>query len=104
VTLSSTKFEHITTTSATCQVVWMRRMFKDLLHEQKEPTIVLCANNSSIMLSKNHVCHNKTNHIDIRYHFIRELVNNKEFCLQFYRYKQQVVDIFVEYVLYSLHE
>jgi hypothetical protein len=41
--------------------------------------------NPAIMLSKNHVFHKKTKHIDTRYHFIRELVNNKEICLGFYR-------------------
>jgi hypothetical protein len=74
VTLSSTEDEYVAVTSATCQAVWMRRMLKDLLQEQHEPTKVFCDNNSTIMLSKNHVFHKKTKHIDTRYHFIRELV------------------------------
>jgi hypothetical protein len=48
------------------------------------------------MLSKNHVFHKKTNHIDTRYHFIRELVNNKEICLEFCRSKEQVTNIFTK--------
>jgi hypothetical protein len=48
------------------------------------------------MLSKNHVFHKKTKHIDTRYHFISELVNNKEICLEFCRSKEQVTYIFTK--------
>jgi hypothetical protein len=96
VTLSSVEAEYITTTSATCQAVWMRRILKDLLQEQQEPTTIFCDNNSTIMLSKNHVFHKKTKHIDTRYHFIRELVNNKEICLEFRKSKEQVTNIFTK--------
>jgi hypothetical protein len=71
----------------------MRRMLKYLLQEQHEPTTVLCDNNSSIMLSMNHVFHKKTKNNDTRYHFIRELVNDKEISLEFYRSKKQIAGI-----------
>ena len=92
--LYSVEAEYVTVTSATCQAAWMRRMLKDFLQEQKEPTTAFCDNNSTIMLSNNHVFHKKTNHIDTRYHFIRELVNNKQIFLEFCRSKEQVIDIF----------
>jgi hypothetical protein len=72
---------YIATRSISCQAVWMRRMLKDLLLEKQEATTILCNNNSIIILSKNHMVHKKTKHIDTRYHFIRESVNNKEICL-----------------------
>ena len=53
-------------------------------------------NYSAISLSKNHVFHKKTKHIDTRYHFIRELVNNKEICLEFCRSEDQLADIFTK--------
>jgi hypothetical protein len=74
----------------------MRRMLKYLLQEQHEEATVFCDNNSTIILSKNHVFHKKTKHIDTRYHFIRELVNNKEICLEFSRSKEQVTYIFTK--------
>jgi hypothetical protein len=72
---------YIATRSISCQVVWMRRMLKDFLPKKLEATTILCNNNSIIILSKNHVVHKKTKHIDIRYHFIRESMNNKNICL-----------------------
>ena len=71
-------------------------MLKDLLQEQEKPTTFLCDNNSAIMLSKNHVFHKKTKNIDTRYHFIRELVTNKEICLEFCRSKEKIADIFTK--------
>ena len=38
----------------------------------------------------------RTKHIDTRFHFIRELVNNKEICLEFCRYEEQLADIFTK--------
>jgi hypothetical protein len=58
--------------------------------------MVFCDNNSTIMLSNNHVFQKKTKHIDTRYNFIGELVNNKENCLEFCRSKEQVTDIFTK--------
>ena len=82
VTLSSAEAEYVVATSTTCQAFWMRRVLKDFLQNHQEPTTVFCDNNLAIALSKNHVFHKRTKHIDTRFHFIRELGNNKEICLE----------------------
>ena len=61
----------------------MRRTLSKLRHEQNEPTPILCDNNSAISLSRNHVFHKRSKHIDTRYHFIRELINNNEISVEF---------------------
>ena len=68
-------------TAATCQAVWMRRMLRDLCHEQIKGTTIYCDNSSAIALSKNFVFHKRRNHIDAKFNFIRELVNNGEIVL-----------------------
>jgi len=70
VTLSSTEAEYVAATTTICQTMWMRRILKELLHEQKEPTYTLCDNQSAIALSRNRVFHKKSKHIDVRYHLI----------------------------------
>ena len=72
----------------------MRQILFDLHHHQEEPTPILCDNKSTIALSKNHVFHKRSKHIDTRYHFIRELVNNGEIYLEFCKFEDQLVDIF----------
>jgi len=57
---------------------------------------VFCDNNSAIVLSKNHMFHKKTKHIDTRYHFISELVNYQKNYLEFCSSKGQIEDIFTK--------
>ena len=45
--------------------------------------VVYCDNSSAIDISKNPVQHFKTKHIEIRYHFIRDLVERKIMCLEY---------------------
>ena len=61
-----------------------------------EPTTIFCDNNSAIALSKNHVFHKRTKQFDPRFHFIRELVDNKEICLEFCKSEDQLADIFTK--------
>jgi hypothetical protein len=96
ITLSSAEAEYVATTSASCQAVWLRRLLGDLQHQTKEPTQIYCDNNSAIALSKNHVFHKKSKHIDTRYHFIHELVNNGLINLKFCGTKEQLAYIFTK--------
>ena len=96
VTISSAEAEYVAATSTACQVVWMRRVLLDLQHNHEEPTPILCDNKSTIALSKNHVFHKRSKHIDTRYHFIRELVNNGEIYLEFCKSEDQLADIFTK--------
>jgi hypothetical protein len=73
VTLSTTEAEFIAAASCACQAVWLRRILEKLRHIQSKSTIVYCDNNSAIKLSKNPVMHGRSKHIDVRFHFLRDL-------------------------------
>ena len=64
--------------------------------EIKEPVVMFCDNTSAINISKNPVMHSKTKHIDIKYHFVRELVEDKEIILEYVHTKEQIADIFTK--------
>ena len=55
--------------------------------------MIYCDNSSTIALSKNYVFHNRTKHIDTKFHYIRELVNNGEIVLQHCKIEEQYADI-----------
>ena len=76
--------------------MWMRRVLPDLQYPQEEPTIIYCDNSFAIALSKRHVFHQHSIHIDIRYHYIRELVNKGDICLKFCRSTEKLADIFTK--------
>ena len=56
--------------------------------------IVYCDNSSAIDISKNLVQHSKTKHIEIRYHFIRNLVERKIVALDYIPTECQNADIY----------
>ena len=53
-------------------------------------------NTSAINLSKNLVQHSKSKHIEIRYHFVRDLVEDKVVCLEFIHTDNQKADLFTK--------
>ena len=55
-----------------------------------------CDNISAINISKNLVQHSKTKHIEIRHHFIRELVEEKKIVLEYISTDKQIADIFTK--------
>ena len=77
--LSTAKVEHIVAGSCCSQLLWMKKVLTDYRISQ-DTTVVYCDNSSAIDISKNPVQHSKTKHIEIRYHFIRDLVERKIVC------------------------
>ena len=62
--------------------------------EIKDLVVIYCDNTSAINISKNPVMHSKTKNIVIKYHFLRELVQEKEVRLEYVNSKEQIVNIF----------
>eukprot|EP00253_Pinus_taeda_P011241 PITA_11241 len=55
VALSTAEAEYVVATAAACQAMWLRRVLRDLCHEQENGTTIYCDNSSAIALSKNSV-------------------------------------------------
>ena len=91
-------------TAAACQAIWMRRMLRSLCQEQAKGTVIFCDNSSAIALSKNDVFHKKTKHIDTKFHYIRELVNNREIVLKHCRTQKQMIDILTKPLVHKIFE
>jgi len=74
VLLSSVELEYQARCAATCEAVWLRRLLHDVGEEQKDATIIICDNQSSIKLMNNPPSRKNTKHIDAQFHFV--LSNN----------------------------
>ena len=61
-----------------------------------EPVILYCDNISAINISKNPVMHTKTQHITIKYHYLRELVQDKEVKMKYVNTKEKITNIFIK--------
>ncbi|KAK2996001.1 hypothetical protein RJ640_019468 [Escallonia rubra] len=96
VTLSTCEAEYVAATSTVFHAIWLRSLLKELSFIQDESTQIYVDNKSAIALAKNLVFHDQSKHIDIRYHFIRESIANKQVQVKFVKSEDQDADIFTK--------
>ncbi|GJX35210.1 retrovirus-related pol polyprotein from transposon TNT 1-94 [Tanacetum coccineum] len=95
IAISSTEAEYIALSGCCSQILWMRSQLTDYGFKfNKIP--LYCDNKSAIALCCNNVQHSRAKHIDIRYHFIKEQVENGIVELYFVRTEYQLADIFTK--------
>ena len=95
ISLSTAEAEYIAAGSCCAQLLWMKQMLKDYGFDL-DTIAVFFDNTSAINISKYPVQHSRTKHIEIRHHFIRELVENKTLVLEYIETEKQLADIFTE--------
>ena len=95
VSLSTAKFEYKVASSCVTQLVWLNHMLHDY-GLQSDTLLMFCDNLSVINISKNLVKHSRTKHIDIRHHFLHDLVDPKLIDIQYIETTNQLVDIFTK--------
>nr|GEV15409.1 hypothetical protein [Tanacetum cinerariifolium] len=95
VAISSTKAKYIALSGCCAQILWMRSQLSDYgIAFNKIP--MYCDNKSVISLCCNNVQHSRSKHIDIRYHFIKEQVENGVIELYFVNTEYQLTDLFTK--------
>ncbi|GKA41527.1 retrovirus-related pol polyprotein from transposon TNT 1-94 [Tanacetum coccineum] len=95
VVISSTEAEYIVMFGCCAQILWMRSQLTDYgLGFNK--ILMYCDNKSVIALYCNNVQHSRSKHIDIRFHFIKEHVENEVIELYFVNKEYQLADIFTK--------
>ncbi|GJV68596.1 hypothetical protein Tco_1484105 [Tanacetum coccineum] len=94
-TISSTEAEYIAMSGCCAQILWMRSQLTDYgLGFNKIP--MYCDNKSATALCCNNVQHSRSKHIDIRFHFIKEHVEDGVIELYFVNMEYQLADIFTK--------
>nr|GFB61851.1 ribonuclease H-like domain-containing protein [Tanacetum cinerariifolium] len=93
--ISSTEAEYIALSGCCAQILWMRSQLSDyVLVFNKIP--MYCDNKSAIALCCNNVRHSRSKYIDIRYHFIKEQVEQGVIELYFVNTEYQLADLFTK--------
>ncbi|GKB62084.1 hypothetical protein Tco_0918270 [Tanacetum coccineum] len=94
-TILNTKAEYIALSRCCAQILWMHSQLTD--YDFKSNKIPLYYDNkSAIALCCNNVQHPRAKHIDVRYHFIKEQVENRIVELYFIWTEYQLADIFTK--------
>jgi hypothetical protein len=60
------------------EAVWIRKLLTYLFDHDIDPTIIQCDNYSSVKLSANPMFQDRSKHIEIKYNYIRDMVQRKE--------------------------
>jgi hypothetical protein len=92
VALSSTEAEYMAVCAAAKEAIWLRQMLTELGMTQHGPSPIFQDNRGSIELAKNPVFHKRTKHIDIRFHFIRDLLKASRIMLPWISTKEMIAD------------
>ena len=79
-------------TAATQEALFLRMLMKDLHHEE-DHVLIHGDNQGSLDLARNPVNHQRSKHIDIKYHFIREKCASGEIKLQHVPTGENVADL-----------
>ena len=93
VALSSCEAEYIANALAACQGVWLGRLLTNVQGAKSSPPTLKMDNQSAIALSKNSVLDDRSKHIDTRFHYIRECVDNGAVRLAYAGTQEQLADI-----------
>lgn len=93
VALSSCEAELMAATTAAQQALWLRSLIGELTGLEPKPVTLFVDNKSAIALIKNPVFHGRNKHIDTRFHFIRECVENGQITVEYVGTSEQRADI-----------
>ena len=91
--LSSCESEFMAATAAACQALWLKRLLSEITGWKEEKITLRVDNVSAIALMRNPVFHGRSKHIDTRYHFIRECVENEDITVEHISGELQRADI-----------
>jgi hypothetical protein len=95
VALSTIEVEYIAAGHCCAQLLWMRQTLRDYGYKLSKVPL-LCDNESAIRMTDNPIEHNRTKHIDIRYHFLRDHQQKRDIKIAYVNTHNQLSDIFTK--------
>ena len=98
VALSSCEAEYIAITETAKEVIWLIQHLRELGFKVKSPVSLLADNQAAIALSKNPVHHQRSKHIDIRHHFLRDKIKDKMFKMEYVSTEDNIADVMTKAV------
>eukprot|EP00253_Pinus_taeda_P033466 PITA_33466 len=104
VALSSAEAKYMVASLAACEAIWMRKILVGLFGSHLDPTVIYCDNQSCIKLSAKTIFHDRSKHIDIRYHHIRDCVQRRIMLLSYIPTEDQDADILTKALTRSKFE
>jgi len=97
VALSSCEAEYMALAETAKEILWLRYLLEEMIcHPLSNPAILYCDNQAAINSTKNDMNHGRMKHIDYRFHFIRECIQNGFIEIKWVPTRAQHADIFTK--------
>ena len=96
VALSTMEAEYIAACQTTRDIVSHRSILSDLGHPQVDPTIIYEDNQSTMYFAKGQTSHQRTKHIDIQWHYLRQEINEGAIEMEYIPSSEQIADMFTK--------
>jgi hypothetical protein len=86
------KQSNIATSIASREAVWLRKLMSELFQERLKTIVIHCDNQRCLKLTENPVFHDRSKHIEMKYHYIRDMVQKGAIKLQCIRTDEQTAE------------
>jgi hypothetical protein len=96
VTLSTCETDYVTASWCVCHAIWLRNLLSKMKLKQLGATVIQTDNKSAIELTKNPMNHERSKHIEVCFHFIRDHVKEGSVKLVHVASQNQIADIFTK--------
>jgi hypothetical protein len=87
---------------AICELLWLKKFLTELDFEPQSEMKLLCDNKAAIDIAHNPVQHDRTKHVEVDRHFIKEKLDAKIISLPFVRSNEQLADILTKPVSFKI--
>ncbi|XP_056688715.1 uncharacterized mitochondrial protein AtMg00810-like [Spinacia oleracea] len=101
---SSAEAEYRAMALTSCEVTWLTHLLKDLGLTTLPPAVLKCDNQAALAIAANPVLHERTKHLEVDCHFIRDKVQNGSIVTEQVSSNEQIADVLTKVLTVKQHQ
>ena len=96
---SSVEAEYRAMSLGICEEIWLQKVLSNLHQEYETPLKLFCDNKATMSIVNNLVQHDRTKHVEIDQHFIKERLDGGSICISYIPSSRRVANVFTKGLL-----